>query len=184
MLKTLKNISTSLIHENPWWQYKRDEYVRPDESNGEYFYVHTHGSAFVILVLPNGDIVMVRQYRYLNQRESLEFPGGGIARGDSPLESAQRELQEETGFTGGTWQKLGEFNPFNGVTDEICHVFSATSLLGGIAQPETSEEFEVVCISPANLHSAIVQGEIWDGMTLAAWQLYSATRKQQEDITS
>ncbi len=176
MLKRLQRIATSIVHANPWWEYKRDEYSRPDGTPGEYFYVHTRGSAFCVPVLPDGSVVMVRQYRYLNQRESLEFPGGGI-QDSSPADAAQRELAEETGYSCNTLHKLGAFNPFNGVTDEICHVFCASELLPGASQPEASEEFEIVVLSPATVSTYIQSGEIWDGMTIAAWHLFQAHNK-------
>jgi 8-oxo-dGTP pyrophosphatase MutT (NUDIX family) len=174
MLKELKQVSHSIIHENPYWQYGFDVYVKPDGgSEGEYHYVHSRGSVMIVPHCDNDTFLMTRQYRYLNQRVSLEFPGGGLLPGHTPEQQAQRELQEESGFAGDL-APLGAFNPCNGITDEMSYAFLATNLVPapGDIRPDDSEEFERVRLSRKEIHAAIRSGELWDGMTLAAWQLY------------
>ncbi|HUI64582.1 MAG TPA: NUDIX hydrolase, partial [Bacteroidota bacterium] len=65
----------------------------------------------------------------------------------------------------------GEFNPYNGVTDEICQVFIARNLVFVGADPDVTEEFEILQLAPSDLEQRIASGEIWDGMTIAAWAL-------------
>lgn len=177
MLTKLKQNSTEVILENPYWQYKKDVYSLPDGEEGEYHYVHTPGSVFVIPITNEGRFVLLRQYRYLNLRESIEFIGGGIKRGQSAEDAARAELLEEAGITASELQQIGEFNPFNGVTDEICSVFVAKGLVFGAAKPDASEEFERLEHSPSDLREMIANGEIWDGMTLAAFTLYESLIK-------
>jgi ADP-ribose pyrophosphatase len=171
MLTPLEKISSVTILKNPYWEYKHDTYTLPSSKVGDYYYVHTNGSVFVIPQLSNGDIVLCNQYRYLNQRESLEFPGGGLKSGIEPEVQAREELQEEAGYRAGTMHYLGVFNPMNGVTDELCHVFVARELELVQATPEESEEFEIVRMSPVQIREAIRSNHIWDGMTLAAWAM-------------
>ncbi|MBK9249900.1 MAG: NUDIX hydrolase [Ignavibacteria bacterium] len=67
---------------------------------GEYHYVHSRGATLIIPQLPDGTFILVRQFRYLLQRESLEFPCGGInPQWAEPLENAHKELLEETGYS-------------------------------------------------------------------------------------
>ena len=172
MLKRLKKLSTEIAHANPWWEYRHDRYVRPDAKEGEYYYVHTHGSVVVIPELADGRLFMTRQFRYLNQRESLEFVGGGVKPHASSLESAREELLEEGGFDAKEMVLLGRFNPFNGATDEICEVYVARELEKRGARPEGSEEFEDHELSVSEVESLIVKGELWDGMSIAAFMLY------------
>jgi ADP-ribose pyrophosphatase len=174
MLKRLAPISMEVLHRNPWWEYRHDRYLHPDDSEGDFYYVHTPGAVFVIPELEDGRIALLRQFRYLNQRESLEFVGGGMKQGKSHEEMAREELLEEAGYEAGALVKLGWFNPMNGATDEECHVFLAKGLKAGEARPESSEEFEAVIVTKDELSGLIRTGEIWDGMTLAAFALYTS----------
>ena len=184
MLKRLRRISTEILHKNPWWEYRRDEYLHPDDSKGEFFHVHTPGAAFVVPEFADGKLLMLRQFRYLNQRESLEFVGGGVKSGHSHEETASEELLEEGGFLAGELIPIGWFNPMNGASDEECYVFVARGLTALEARPDVSEEFEPVTISTADLDILIANGEIWDGMTLAAYSLYLAWKNRSGNGTS
>jgi ADP-ribose pyrophosphatase len=171
-MKKLSQISTSIKFKNPWWEYRFDTYELPNGDLGEYHYVYTAGSTFVIPVLDNGDIIMVEQFRYLNGRASLEFPGGGLPESVDPFENAKKELKEETGFTCNKINKLGVFNPYNGVTNEICHVYLASELESGEQDLEDSEEMSVKSFTQNEINKMISSNEIWDGMTLAAWSIF------------
>ncbi len=172
MLKRLRRLSTEILQKNPWWEYRRDEYLHPDDSRGEFFYAHTLGAVFVIPEMEKGRLFMLQQFRYLNQRESLEFVGGGMKDGQTPDEAAQAELVEEAGFQASELIPIGWFNPMNGATDEVCYVFIARGLTAMNAHPEVSEEFELVTVTRNELEAMIANGKIWDGMTLAAYALY------------
>ena len=172
MLKRLPRLSTELLHKNPWWEYRRDEYLHPDDSQGEFFYVHTPGAVMVIPELGDGRLLLLRQFRYLNQRESLEFVGGGVKSGQTHEESARDELMEEAGYHANELIPLGWFNPMNGASDEECYVYLARGLTEAMAMPEASEEFEPVILTQTELRGRIYSGELWDGMTLAAYALY------------
>jgi ADP-ribose pyrophosphatase len=168
----LKRLSTETIHTNPWWEYKKDIFERPDGTTGEYFYGENPGSgaAFIIPVLPNGNILLVRQYRYLRDRFSISFPGGGIDAGESPSEAAKRELLEETGYQVGELIKLGEFEGCMGLVKDMCHVFLSTDL-ELIAEPKITEneEIEIIERRPDEFDDMVKRGEIWDGQALAGW---------------
>jgi 8-oxo-dGTP pyrophosphatase MutT (NUDIX family) len=172
LLKPLPRLSTSTLHKNPWWEYRHDRYLHPDDSEGDFFYIHTPGAVFVIPELPDGRVLMLRQFRYLNQRESLEFVGGGLKAGLTHEEAAREELLEEGGYTAAELIPLGWFNPMNGASDEECHVFLARGLTPATSKPEISEEFEPLAVTFDELSGLIQSGEIWDGMTLAAYSLY------------
>ena len=177
MLTQLEQKSSEVILENPYWQYRKDTYSLPNGKKGDYHYVHTPGSVFVIPETPDGKLVLLKQYRYLNQRESIEFIGGGIKSGMSPEVAARAELLEEAGIKAESMIKIGEFNPFNGVTDEICTVFVAKGLSFGASKPDESEEFERLEHTPEVLREMISKGKIWDGMTIAAYALYDSLNR-------
>jgi ADP-ribose pyrophosphatase len=172
VLKRLARLASETLHENPWWQYRRDRYTHPDGSEGEFFYAHTPGAVFVIPEFDDGRVLMLRQFRYLNQRESLEFVGGGMKEGLTHEDAAREELLEEAGLVAEALIPLGWFNPMNGLSDEECYVFLAKGLHPNRSQPEVSEEFEPVSLTLSELDRQIAAGEIWDGMTLAVYSLY------------
>ena len=125
----------------------------------------------IIPVTDNGKIIMVNQYRYLCNRESVEFPCGGVKQGMSYEAMAHLELEEETGFSSTNLSPVAEFNPYNGVTDEICTVFVARDLVKTASVPDATEEFELLYYTPDEIDTCIGKKMIWDGMTLAAWML-------------
>ena len=178
MLKSLRQIGAELLAGNPWWEYRMDIYERPDNSEGEYHYVHTSGSVMIIPITDEGKLVLVSQFRYLNRRQGLEFIGGGMKDGMSAEESVREELVEEAGIIAEELIHLGEFNPMNGVTDEICNIFVARSLKRTTMKPVVSEEFEAVELEYSKFCELIREGTIWDGMTLAAFSLFEQRKKE------
>ncbi|MCS6808950.1 MAG: NUDIX hydrolase [Bacteroidota bacterium] len=172
MLKELKQISHSIKESNPYWQYGFDIYEKPDGSYGEYHYVHSRGSVMIVPRFEDDTFLLTKQYRYLNQRVSIEFPGGGQLPDLSIEEQAQRELQEETGFSG-VLHFLGVFNPCNGITNELSAVFLATDLKPVLnIRHDDSEEFIRLRLCRSEITALIRSNELWDGMTLAAWQMF------------
>lgn len=165
--------SKELLFQNAWYQVSQDRYVLPSGDEGEYTYVDIPGSTMVIPVLDDGRLVIVRQYRYLMQRYSLEFPAGGLKPALEPLENAREELREEAGYATESWEKLGEFAPYNGVSNEYCHVYVARNLERVGNEPEPTEEIEILALTPAEIQEKIESGELWDGMTISCLALYS-----------
>lgn len=168
-LNSWKKLTESILFTNPWWTYKRDTCELPSGKPGEYHYVHTNGSSLVIPVLNDGKILLVKQYRYLVNRESVEFPCGSVKTGSTYDQTAWHELAEETGYSAKHLFLIGEFNPYNGITDEMCHVYLARDLQLVGASPDETEEFELMPLLPEEIHASIKDGTIWDGMTIAAW---------------
>ena len=168
-MKPYKTLSKAILHQNRWWRYGCDRIELPTGKQGEYHYVLTNGSAMVVPVDDEGRLLLVRQYRYTGNRDSIEFPCGGVKDGSSHEKTAREELREETGFLAGRLETAGAFNPCNGLLDEICRVFIARDLQYVGSRPEESESFEAVRLTPEELDTLVSDGIIWDGMTLAAW---------------
>ncbi len=170
-LKSWRKLSESILFRNPWWTYKRDAFELPSGKTGEYHYVHTNGSSMVVPVPGDGKLILVNQYRYLVGKESLEFPCGSVKDGSTHEATARTELLEETGYSAKALVLVGEFNPYNGVTDEMCRVYVARELEYAGGTPDETEEFEIVRLAPAEVDERIRSGAIWDGMTIAAWAI-------------
>ncbi|MGA7953086.1 MAG: NUDIX hydrolase [Gloeobacterales cyanobacterium] len=167
-----------VLHQNPYWSYCKDRYgikgspASTENLEADYFYAHTPGSVLVVPITEQGEWIVVRQDRYLMQRTIYEFPGGGVQPAQTPLEAAQQELQEETGLLAQRWEKLGEFNPCKGLTDENCTVYLAQQLSSVASGSEDPFELlQAVICSEKQIEDWIDQGDFACGMSLAAWTL-------------
>jgi len=170
-LRPWKKVRLEFEMKNPWWTYRKDSTILPSGNEGEYHYVHVKGSSMIIPQLDDRRLLLVKQYRYLAHRESIEFPCGSVKESGTYDETARQELAEETGFTTNELRVVGEFNPYNGVTDEMCRIYLATNLKPVESHSDETEEFEQLRLMPQELDAMILRGEVWDGMTLAAWAL-------------
>ena len=163
--------SSEILFQNPWWTYRKDRVEVPGYGLHDYYYAETHGSSMVVPLTAEGQLILVKQFRYLGGRESLEFPCGGVKPQHTHLQTAHFELAEETSFKAAHMESLGEFNPWNGATSETCQLYLATGLEPTQAEADPTEDLECLEHTPAALDRLIEQGQIWDGMTLAAWTL-------------
>ena len=170
-LKRRGKLSRKTIIQNDHWSYNVDEFVIGNGEKREYHYVHTLGSSIVIPLNSINKVIMVKQYRYLNQKESIEFPCGSVEPGLSYEENANKELREETGYKANNLIHTGDFSPYTGASDEICRVFIGTNLEPSPLPADLTEEFEVVEFTPEKIDEMISGNIIWDGLTLSAWIL-------------
>jgi ADP-ribose pyrophosphatase len=170
-LNPWKKIRQQFELRNPWWTYRKDITLLPSGQKGEYHFVHVKGSSMIVPVLEDGKIIILNQYRYLADKESWEFPCGSVKEHATYEETARMELAEETGFRAEEMTLAGEFDPYNGVTDEICRIYIARRLSPEHAEKDSTEQFEYAHVTPEEFESRIKAGKIWDGMTLAAWAL-------------
>jgi 8-oxo-dGTP pyrophosphatase MutT (NUDIX family) len=166
-----KRVTSEVVFTNRWWRYCKDIVDLPSGNRGEYHFVHSYGSSLIAPVLEDERILLVRQYRYLGARESLEFPCGAVKEGATHDQTAVLELAEETGYSARTLLHAGSFNPYNGVTNELCHVYIARDLHHVGGTPDETEEFEIVHLTREEIDKLILEGTIWDGMSIAAWFL-------------
>lgn len=171
MNKHLKKISEEILQENPWWKYKHDVYEKPNGESSDYFYGETPGFVMIVPVLEDGRLVLIRQYRYLEDKECIGFPGDGIKQGVAPLEAAKMELAEETGYVAQEFIKIGMFQPSPGFVKDLSHVFLAEVEELTQQNLDDTEQIEVLLRRPDEVDEMVRKNEIWDGQTLAAWAM-------------
>lgn len=132
------------------------------------------GGAGVLPVHGDGTISLIRQLRPAVAAVMLEIPAGRLSPAEPPEECARRELHEETGITAAELIPLGTVCSSPGVFDEVVHLFAATGISQGTAQPEADEEIEVLRLPLAEALQMAADGRISDAKTLVAllrWQL-------------
>ena len=139
----------------------------PDGAEAGREWVVHPGAVMVIPVLPNGDIVLERQYRYPLERDFLEFPAGKIDGGEDPLATGQRELLEETGYQGGRWRFLVTLHPVISYSNEHIEVFLAEDVISsGERSLDEGEFLDVFTMRPAQALQLLERGLITDMKTV------------------
>ncbi len=130
--------------------------------------IHT-GGAVVLPVTEDGNLVLVKQFRYPFQKFLIEAPAGKLEKGEDPYECAERELTEETGYTSKKITKLGDIYTSPGFCDEILYLYLATDLTAGDHNREEGEYgMETFEYSLSEVDEMIKSGEIVDAKTIAA----------------
>ena len=128
-----------------------------------------HGDAVTILpVDDDGNLLLVRQYRLPAKAVLLEAPAGNMDDGETPEETAHRELREETGFDCRSLTRLTSFYPAPGFSEEFMYCFLATGLFESSASPDEDEEVEVTRYPLESALEAIQSGDIIDAKTIVA----------------
>jgi len=148
-------------------------FVPPDGDQDVPFYrIVTPDWINVIPLADDGHVLFVRQYRFGTENFTLEIPGGMCDPGEQPLESARRELREETGYEAASWKSLGAVHPNPALQSNRCHTFLARELTRvGAPQPDEHESFEAQQLSLDQVRAAIASGEITHSLVVAAFHL-------------
>ena len=157
----------------------RDTVRLPDGSLAQREFVVHPGAALVVPVLPDGNLVAVRQFRYPVGGVVLEFPAGRIDPPESALTTARRELTEEAGYEAASITPLGRVHSVVGYSDEAIDFFIAEGLKFVGARPDVGEFLETVTLSVEAMLDALDRGEITDAKTVAALLLYARRRPQR-----
>ena len=133
------------------------------------------GSTAIVAVDREGQVTLVRQLREPARKRLLELPAGTLEPGETPLETAKRELAEEVGLRGGDWSELGAFYTTPGFCRERMHVFLAENVDRGEPSPQDDEEVEIVRWRRDEIPSRLA--ELEDAKTIAGLLLYLHARE-------
>jgi len=164
-----KSIEKTEVYSNNWIKVTEHKVVNPNNGIGIYGQVHFKNIAIGILVLDdNYNTWLVGQYRFPLNNYSWEIPEGGGPLHIAPLDSAIRELKEETGIIAKKWTKLIEMDLSNSVSDEGSIVYIAQDLSFENSQPEETEQLQVKKIPFNEAYNMVMNGEIRDSITVAS----------------
>ena len=147
---------------------RRDSVQLPDGNRATREYIRHPGAVVIIPVLPDGRLLVERQFRYPLGRAFIELPAGKIEAGEAILDCAKRELREETGYEASEWRYLGVMHPCIGYSDERIEIFLARGL-SEVGHERDDEEFlELLLMSPSEIQTAVFEGRITDSKTITA----------------
>lgn len=134
------------------------------------------GAVTVVPQLPDGRLVLIRNWRVSVQDWLVEFCAGKLEPGEAPALAAARELEEETGHRARVIRPIGEFLTSPGFADERMHVFAAEELDTVPTRLQPGERIEVLVETPAEIERWIASGRLRDGKSIAAFALWKAAR--------
>ena len=161
-------LSSEIKYHNPWISVREDQVQNPGGGRGVYGVVTMKNKALgIVPVDAEGNTWLVGQYRYPLNEYSWEIPmGGGLVELDI-LESAQRELKEETGLTAARWTRIARLHTSNSVTDEEGFVYLAEDLTQGELEPEETEDLRLWKLPLAEAIRMVMDDRITDGISVA-----------------
>jgi 8-oxo-dGTP pyrophosphatase MutT (NUDIX family) len=164
-----KITSEKIVYDNPWINLTEYQVINPSGNPGIYGKVHYKNIAIGILPLDDDlNTYLVGQYRFALGQYSWEIPEGGGMLDIDPLESAKRELLEETGLKAQNWTELQRMHLSNSVSDELSIIYLARDLQQFEAEPEDTEQLIINKVPLGDVYQMVRAGEITDSLTVAA----------------
>ena len=170
--RTAKILSSEMIYQGRVFGLRRDEVLEPSGLRTTREVITHPGSVVVLPVLPNGRIVMVRQYRHATRRYLWELVAGRKEPGETPKQGAARELLEETGYRAKRYKVFLDVFPTQGFLEERMYLLLAEGLTAGEAQPEEDEKIEVRAFQLKELKQTIKSGRMHDAKSIAGILYY------------
>ncbi|MBQ8146106.1 MAG: NUDIX hydrolase [Clostridia bacterium] len=163
-----KKLSSRQIFDGVVVKLYVDDIELPDGRKSVREVVRHPGAVCVIPVTDEGEVIMVRQFRYAFNQVLLEVPAGKLEPNEDPLDAALRELEEESGVVASKVEHIGEIYTTVAIIDEKIHVYLATGLTYKNAHPDADEFLEVEKIPLKTLVDMVMRGEIKDSKTQIA----------------
>jgi len=154
------------VYRGAFLDVRCDQVRLPDGKVAQREYVIHPGAVMVVPLLPDGRLLMERQWRYPMGRAILEFPAGKLEAGEPVLECAIRELIEETGYRAAEWARAGLLNNAIAYSNEAIEVWFARGLVAGERQLDAGEFLDLCSASVEELEALAQRGELTDAKTL------------------
>jgi ADP-ribose pyrophosphatase len=174
----MKLLSSEERYRTPIFWVTQDHAIDPGGFEIHRAIVQHHGSAVMLPVDARGRILLVRQYRLPARRYLWELPAGRVDPGESVLQAARRELEEETGYRARRWTRLISFWASPGYVAEKMTIYAATELTAGRARPMEDERIQTRWFTPREIGAMIRAGRIADAKTIVGYFVWRARRSK------
>lgn len=173
-------LSSERIFDRPWLHVRREKVKLPTGAIHDEYYVLDYPTWINVIAITDDDrFVLVRQYRHGLGVTSMELVAGCVEEGEDPMAGAKRELEEETGFTGGQWEELCVLSPNPSANSNLCHCYIARGVKQTSGQHlDTTEDIEIHLLTREELFDLLSSGQIIQAMMAAPlWKFFYQTRR-------
>ncbi|MFA5524263.1 MAG: NUDIX hydrolase [Tissierellales bacterium] len=177
MIYEEKTMKSERIYEGKILAVRIDTVELPDKKYSKREIVEHPGAVAIVAITEDKEIFLVKQFRKATESVLLEIPAGKLEINEQPTECAIRELKEETGLKAEKIECLLEYYSSPGYTNEKIHIFMATEVTIGEAEPEEDEYIDIVKVKIDHALKMINDGEIKDGKTIIGIHLANNTMK-------
>lgn len=176
---TEKQLDSTRIFDGKVIKVYRDTVELPNGKTAFREVARHPGGVIILPIDDEGNVHMVRQFRYPYGRAILEIPAGKLEYGEEPFAAARRELEEETGAAAESWVELGKLYPTPGFCDEVQHLYLARGLTFGETHPDEDEFLEQVKLPFGQAYAMAADGTLRDSKTVVA--LLRAKLRMEEE---
>jgi ADP-ribose pyrophosphatase len=173
---TERFLSGEQVYDGGLLKVYRDAVSLPDGSQGYREYIRHPGAVAVVALFEDGRVLLERQFRYPHRRDFVEIPAGKLEPGEPHLDTAKRELLEETGYVAQEWTRLGVIHTAIAYTDEAIELFVARKLKQVGRKLDAGEFLELISVPLEEALQMIRDGRITDAKSVTAllWVRYLA----------
>jgi ADP-ribose pyrophosphatase len=162
---TETQLESTLVYQGKFLKLRQDQARLPDGSTGSREYIVHPGAAAMVPLFDDGRVLIERQFRYSVRREFIEIPAGKIDPGETSLQTAQRELIEETGYRAEQWAFMTRIHPAIGFADELIDIYLCKGLTKTQQKLDAGEFVEIEMVTLGWLMDQLKAGHLSDVKT-------------------